>query len=128
MTQVCAPYRFATGLLKTRDNFKTDRIMAWDAVEGEIVSYTPVDSKEKTTYKKKTHKVSELSNFTISVAAGDIFKLSGTTYDGEDIEANVAGSINLTLLGSNIINNIENGKGDVEIIDMDEVADENDEI
>ena len=124
---VCAPVRYATGLLKTREVKKAshpdrERIMTWDALEGELVTFNP-DYKElqdgnKVVYHKKTRKASDFKNLQINIVAGDVMNFNGETWDGEQFEGVLSEESVIQL--KPLAPYSKKSRDEVELIDLDE--------
>lgn len=138
---ICGPFRCATGLLKTKESSGKEikeidgsihrRLLTWDSVEGEVVSYDPECLKEgssKSVYKKKTYYPSDFKEMNIRIIAGDVATFYGVTYDGGEVESSISGKFEIRFTEYKWLKDAEEGKiSDIEIIDLDKEQKENNE-
>jgi len=121
---ICGPYRFASGEL-TSNHCTPSRLMTSGDFKGQLTSYDPFpwDSKKKTTYRKKTIDFKDFREITIRITQGDVVTLQGTTYDGDEVETPVAGTIELHAVAPEWAEKAAKGEMDgVEIVSEDKPA------
>jgi len=120
---ICAPTRFATGLLKAEVKDPT-RLMTSGDVKGDIENYVPdyFPDTNKITYYKTKYNVNEMMDITITITPGDIIMMSGTTYDGEHFSCPVTGSFELRPVAMGWTESVKNSKSEdgIEFVEITE--------
>ena len=122
--QVCAPIRFATGLIKLSSTSNhPSRLLTSNDLYTNITNYEPVYEKfpTNTIYKKKHIDPTHIQSLTIKIQAGDVVTAEALTYDGDFISSPITGTIDIKFTETDWMKNIiENKDDNIKIIDLNE--------